>query len=124
MKPINEIIKGIREDHDLTQAAIASVIGVQQQYYSKYETGDYEIPVRHIITLANYYKTTSDFLLGLTEYKGSFDKLEKPVTGNITAGKIVTDILSLNMDGRKAVAEYIDLLKLKQSTIKESGHSS
>lgn len=117
MKVINEILRELREDHDLTQATVASVIGVQQQYYSKYETGEYEIPVRHIITLAKYYKITSDFLLGLTEFKENYDRLERPVTGDMTAGKILNDILSLNTDGRKAVIEYIDLLKLKQSNM-------
>jgi transcriptional regulator with XRE-family HTH domain len=114
MKPVNEIIRGIREDRYLTQTEVAAVLGVQQQYYSKYETGEYEVPVRHVITLAKFYNVTADYLLGIIDYGDSFEKLKEPLIDNITAGKIISHILSLNDNGRKAVIEYIDLMILKK----------
>ena len=59
-------IKDLREDHDLMQKEIAAVLGIDQRVYSTYETGKREIPVHHLISLANYYHTSTDYLLGRT----------------------------------------------------------
>lgn len=69
MKSIQDIIKGLREDRDLKQKDIAKVLGVNQQYYSKYENGEYEIPSRHIITLSKFYNVASDYILGLIDFE-------------------------------------------------------
>ncbi len=65
MKPYYEIMRGVREDRDLTQSDIAKVLGTTQQVYSRYENGINEMPVRHIITLCLYYQISADYLLGL-----------------------------------------------------------
>ncbi len=65
MKPYYEIIRNLREDRDLTQSDIARVLKTTQQVYSRYEKGENEIPVRHIITLCQYYNISADYLLGL-----------------------------------------------------------
>ncbi len=57
-------LKDVREDHDLTQEAVGKLLGTTQQQYYKYEKGVQEIPVHHLITLADYYKVTTDYLLG------------------------------------------------------------
>ncbi len=59
-------LKDLREDSDLTQKDIADMLQTTQQQYSKYERGIQEIPAHHLITLAKFYKTTTDYLLGLT----------------------------------------------------------
>ena len=46
---------------------IAEVLDMTQQQYSRYETGQNEIPVRHIITLCKFYNISSDWLLGLKD---------------------------------------------------------
>ncbi len=114
MKAVKDIIRGIREDSDLNQSEVAAVLGIAQQYYSKYETGEYELPIRHLITLAKYYNVSSDYLLGLTQFKGNIDKLNDTLIGNITIGKLLTDIILLNESGRKSVVEYIELMRIKQ----------
>lgn len=65
LKAWNEIIRGLREDRDLTQAEIARVLGTTQQVYSRYEKGINELPLHHIITLCRFYKVSADVLLGL-----------------------------------------------------------
>ncbi|GFI71127.1 hypothetical protein IMSAG250_00316 [Clostridiales bacterium] len=65
MKTYIEIIKDLREDNDLTQKQIADYLGTTQQVYSRYEKGENEIPVRHIIALCKYYKVSADYILGL-----------------------------------------------------------
>lgn len=59
-------LKDLREDHDLTQAQISILLGIKQTVYSRYERGIQDIPVRHLLVLADYYRTSTDFLLGRT----------------------------------------------------------
>lgn len=53
MKSVMELLYELRVDHDLTQAEVGAVLGISQQHYSKYETGEYELPLRHFVSLAN-----------------------------------------------------------------------
>lgn len=69
MKTHIERIKELREDNDLLQKDIAEVLGTTQQVYSRYEKGENEIPVRHIITLSQFYKVSTDYILGLSDKK-------------------------------------------------------
>lgn len=59
-------LRDMREDHDLVQKQIAAILGIDQRIYSNYETGKREIPVRLLIRLAEYYGTSTDYLLGRT----------------------------------------------------------
>ena len=54
----------MREDRDLTQTQIAEMLNMSQTGYSKYETGENDIPTRVLIALADYYDTSVDYLLG------------------------------------------------------------
>lgn len=59
-------IRDLREDKDLTQKDIAEILGMSQTGYSKYETGENDIPTEVLIKLARYYNTSIDYLLGET----------------------------------------------------------
>ncbi len=59
-------IKDERIDHDLTQQEVAEKLGISRQYYSRYEAGEVEIPVRHLITLAQLYNCSIDYLVGIS----------------------------------------------------------
>ena len=60
-------LRDLREDHDLVQKEVASILGIDQRVYSNYETGKREIPTHHIIKLAKYYGTSTDYILGTTD---------------------------------------------------------
>ena len=60
-------IKDLREDHDKFQKDIAQLLGISQQYYSEYEKGNRTIPINHLITLAKYYNTSIDYIVGLSD---------------------------------------------------------
>ena len=60
-------IRALREDHDLTQKKNAEILHMSQTGYSKYETGENDIPTRILIELAIFYDTSIDYLLGLTD---------------------------------------------------------
>ena len=62
-------IRDLREDHDLRQVDVAKILGMSQTGYSKYETGENDIPTAVLIRLADYYETSVDYLLGLTARK-------------------------------------------------------
>lgn len=68
-------ITDLREDEDLKQEVVAKLLGTSQTQYSRWERGERSIPVEHIITLARYYKVSTDYLLGLTnDKKGTWVK--------------------------------------------------
>lgn len=64
-----ERIRNLRIDHDLTQKQIAAYLGVSQNTYSQYEIGTLNYPIDVLIALAKFYKTSVDYLLGLTDEK-------------------------------------------------------
>lgn len=62
-------IRDLREDRDLNQTQVAKMLGMSQTGYSKYETGENDIPTAVLIKLARFYKTSVDYLLGETNIK-------------------------------------------------------
>lgn len=60
-------LRDLREDHDLKQKEVAAVLNIDQRVYSNYETGKREIPTRFVVTLAKYYKVSTDYILGLKD---------------------------------------------------------
>ena len=59
-------LKELREDRDLFQKDIAKLIHIDQSNYSKYELGKINIPISSLIKLSEFYNTSIDYLLGLT----------------------------------------------------------
>ena len=59
-------IRNLTEDHDLTQTKIAGILGMSQTGYSKYETGENDIPTAILIKLADYYNVSVDYILERT----------------------------------------------------------
>ena len=62
-----ERIRNLREDHDLKQEDIARLLHCTQACYSHYETGKRDIPTEVLIQLAHFYRTSTDYILGLTD---------------------------------------------------------
>lgn len=60
-------LRELREDNDLTQKALAEYLHIRQNTYSQYETGMRQLPLDALIQLANYFHTSTDYLLGLTD---------------------------------------------------------
>ena len=62
-------MRDLREDHDLTQQQIASILGTSQTMYARYERGANELPIHHLLTLCEYYGVSADYLLGRSPEK-------------------------------------------------------
>lgn len=60
-------IRALREDKDWNQTKLAGMLGMSQTGYSKYETGENDIPTQILIQLAKIHNTSVDYLLGLTD---------------------------------------------------------
>ncbi len=59
-------LRDLREDKDLTQKEVAAFLGIDQRVYSNYETGKRDIPTKFVLMLADFYKTSTDYILGKT----------------------------------------------------------
>ena len=62
-------LRDLREDHDLSQTEVAKILHMSQTGYSKYETGENDVPTSILIKLALLYNTSTDYILGLTNEK-------------------------------------------------------
>lgn len=71
---MNLKIRDLREDHDLKQSQIAEYLMCDQSLYSKYERGERVVPVEILEKLALLYKTSVDYLIGLTDEKTPYPK--------------------------------------------------
>ena len=67
-------IRDLREDADLNQTKVAQYLGMSQTGYSKYETGENDIPTAVLIKLASFYNTSIDYILGETDRKERYPK--------------------------------------------------
>lgn len=60
-------LRDLREDSDLTQKQIAELLGISQGTYSRYESGDLDMPTDVLIKLSAFYHVSIDYLLGVTQ---------------------------------------------------------
>ena len=67
-------IRDLREDSDMNQTKLAGLLGMSQTGYSKYETGENDIPVAILEKLADIYHTSVDYLLGRTDQKEPYPR--------------------------------------------------
>ncbi len=67
-------IRDLREDTDMNQTQFAKILGMSQTGYSKYETGENDIPTPILIEMANYYETSVDYILGLTDVRKPYPR--------------------------------------------------
>ena len=67
-------LKDLREDHDLSQQAVADYLSMKQPQYSRYERGLRDVPTDVLIRLAKLYGTSTDYILGLTNQTTPYEK--------------------------------------------------
>ena len=74
MEILQKRMYDLRIDNDLKQSDVAKKLKISQQYYSEYEKGNRELPVRHLKTLCEYYNVSADYLLGYTNTQKELPK--------------------------------------------------
>ena len=65
-------IKNIREDRDLTQAALGKLLNKSQQGYSHIESGRAELKIDDLVKLCKFYNLSADYIIGLTNTPKSY----------------------------------------------------
>lgn len=65
-------LEDCRIDKDLTQNDVAKLLNTTQKQYSRWETGQYQIPLENLIYLARVYNVSLDYLCGLTNDKRKY----------------------------------------------------
>ena len=110
MKKLRQLIRDLREDHDLTQREVASHLGVSQQTYSNYENGVREIPTSTVVALAKFYQVSTDYLLNSgSGYLGNTN-LDSTYLDGTTLHDVMYDIQGLGEDARKELLRFIQFL--------------
>lgn len=69
-------IRDLREDLEMNQTQFARILGMSQTGYSKYETGENDIPTEILLKLADYHNTSVDYILGRTDVKTPYPKVQ------------------------------------------------
>ena len=69
-----EIFKELRINRELTQADMAKILNTTQQVYSRYEKGENELPIRHLITLCRFFDVSADYILSLKDISSNTNK--------------------------------------------------
>ena len=108
-------LRDLREDKGKTQAEISSLLGTTQQIYSRYETNRTDLPLRHLIKLADYYQVSADYILGRTSYPKNPPEMAKPFLKNVTYGEVNGRISSFQTSTKKQLIEYINYLVYLES---------
>ena len=73
-------LRCLRKDRDMKQRQIALVLDIDQRVYSNYETGKQTLPVRYLLQLADYYGTSTDYILGRTDNPVPYEKRRKSLS--------------------------------------------
>jgi len=119
MKSCPEILRGLREDRDMHQKDIAKLIETTQQQYSKYETGDTELSTSALIRLADFYGTSTDYILGRTNRKEGMVSIQEMLTNKYSAGEVLSDIALLTPERRSTIVDFVSFLKACEQTEKD-----
>ena len=67
-------LKDLREDKEMTQEQISKLLGIQQTVYSRYERGFQTLPIEHLLKLADFYETSTDYILGRTNILKPYER--------------------------------------------------
>ena len=102
----------LREYNFLLQKDIAQILNIDRSTYSTWETNLKIIPLKHLNTLSNYYNISMDYILGLTNKKIKYKKLnelDKKIIGN--------NIRKLRRDNDLTLRDLARILNTTSSTI-------
>lgn len=110
------LLKELREDNDLTQTNISNFLSITRQNYSRWETGEKVIPLKHLVALCDYYKVSLDFITCLSK-ENHYNKI---TLNKNEIGKRIKEFRNANNISQKVLSNF---LNTTQSTISayESG---
>lgn len=119
MEMVSERLRDLREERHMTQAEVGAIIGITQQIYSSYELGKFELPLRHLITLANFFEVSTDYILGRTSLQRIPPELSRSFIQHVTIGDFVCRITSFNSKSKSQLVEYVNYLTYLENVKKK-----
>ena len=108
----NERLIEIREDNNLSQRDLVSILNVSKSTYARWETQEQIIPLNRLVDFCNYFKVSMDYALNLSnenKYKKPIDSLDRKLIGHNI--KLIRKKFSLTQQN------LADLLNTSHSTI-------
>ena len=107
-------LRELRVDRDMTQREVGEVLGIPQQQYSQYETGQIDLPLRYLRKIIDLFDVSADYLLGRTQRPENKSFRNVQVTKDCSCAALLNAVLSLSEEDREAAVEYVRLLRLKE----------
>ena len=107
-------IKAHRAALSLSQEELAEKVYVTRQTVSNWETGVHLPDVDKVITLANYFHVTTDYLLGRTSSNLPVDMLQQTVTNEKTLGDVMASFAKLPANRQFALSLIISDMEVRQ----------
>lgn len=110
-------VKDLRDDYNITGVRLSKILGVSTSNYSRWETDENLIPLRHLNNLCNYFKVSMDYMIGLSDnkrYKNMNNTLDRKLIGE----RLKEFRTSNNLTQEKLA----DILNTSHSTISSYEH--
>lgn len=123
MEIISERLRKLREAKNLTQTEVANILGVTQQVYSNYELEKFDFPVRHLMTLANLYDISTDYLLGRTCDPKIYPEYTRTFLQQVTIGDFVCRVTSFDAKSKSQLVDYVNFLTYMESSKNKKNES-
>lgn len=114
MMNFSVILKELREKHGYSQKQLADILHVSKNSVSHYELGQCMPSIDVIISIADVFDVSMDYLLGRSSVNLSNRLLEKPIDKNLLAAMLLENVLSLDREHRN------DLVKILQYIVKDN----
>ena len=112
MRKFGEILAELRQDRKLTQKDLAQEMFVSVGTISNYENGVHYPDVEKLISLADFFGVTTDYLLGRCRVDISPDIFDEVLIGEKNLGYLSKDIRSITPNRKQALAILLDDMKL------------
>lgn len=111
---IGEIITNLRKEHNLTQQELGEILSVSSGTISNYEHNVHEPDLVSLNKMADYFKVTTDFLLGRTQYRCTPEILESYRINEHTVCDITNTILAMDQNSQDAIIKYIEYISIQK----------
>ena len=104
MDQFGTILSTLRRSHNLSQAELGKIIYVSGATISNYENNTHLPDVPKLVSLANYFNVSTDYLLGLSTSALTIDFYEKQFLDGVSAIDILRDLCSLSKERQTALS--------------------
>ena len=112
MATFGELLAELRQDRHLTQEQLGKEIYVTAGTISNYENDVHFPDVEKLIALADYFDVTIDYLLGRCSVNLSPDVFDKPITADMTAGKLIETLANLSPERKQTFLQIVRDMQL------------